>query len=49
MPAGSRIEASERMMEALELHVERDFHDRDYIRDPGAKPGKGRPVEVGER
>jgi hypothetical protein len=46
IPAENRIEATERMMEALELRVERDFHIRDYIREPGEKIGKGRPVDL---
>jgi hypothetical protein len=46
IPARNRIEATERMMEALELHVERDFHVRDYIREPDEKIGEGRPVNL---
>lgn len=34
------------MLEALDLRVERDFHVRDYIREPGEKMGKGRPVDL---
>ena len=46
VPASNRIEATDRMMEALALHVERDFHVKDIIRDPGAKPGQGKPVSL---
>jgi len=34
------------MMEALAFHVEKDFHVKDIIREPGAKPGQGKPVEL---
>jgi hypothetical protein len=30
----------DRMLEALELHVEKDLHVKDVIRDPGARQGK---------
>ena len=46
MPAESVREATERMSEAIVLDVERDFHVKDYIREPGAKPGKGTPVSL---
>ena len=46
VPATNRIEATDRMMEALAFHVERDFHVKDIIRDPGAKPGQGKPVSL---
>jgi len=46
VPATNRIEATDRMMEALALHVERDFHVKDIIREPGAKPGQGKPVSL---
>jgi len=26
--------------------VERDFHKKDIIRDPGSKPGQGKPVNL---
>jgi hypothetical protein len=35
IPADDRIQATERMLEALQSHTERDFHVRDYIREPG--------------
>ena len=37
MPGDSLQEATERMSEALVLHVERDFHVKDIVRAPGAK------------
>ena len=46
VPASNRIEATDRMMEALALHVERDFHVKDIIRDPGAKPGQGKQISL---
>ncbi len=39
VPADNRIEATDRMMEALELHVEKDFHVKDVIREPDAREG----------
>lgn len=38
MPAESLQQATDRMSEAIVLHVERDFHVKDYIR-----PLPGRP------
>jgi hypothetical protein len=46
VPSENRIEASDRMMEALLLHTEKDFHVKDIIRDPGAKPGEGKAVSL---
>ena len=46
VPAESRQQASDRMLEAILLHVERDFHVKDVIRDPGSKPGQGKVVEL---
>lgn len=46
VPAESRYQATERMLEALYYHVERDFHVKDYIREPDEKSGKGRPVDL---
>jgi len=39
VPAENRIQATDRMLEALVLHVEHDFHVKDIIREPGDKPG----------
>ena len=44
VPAKNRVEAADRMIEALAFHVERDYHVKDIIRDPGAKAGQGQQV-----
>ena len=41
VPADTQQQATDRMMEALALHVERDYHVKDVIRVPGAKPWPG--------
>jgi len=46
VPAENRIDASNRMLEAIFLHTERDYHVKDLIREPGAKPGEGKPVSL---
>jgi len=46
VPADNQQQATDRMIEALALHVERDFHVKDIIRAPGAKPGQGKPVDL---
>ena len=46
VPAENRIQATDRMREALILRVEKDFHVRDVIRDPDAKPGQGHTVDL---
>ena len=46
VPADTQQQATDRMVEALALHVERDFHVKDVIREPDAKPGQGKPVEL---
>jgi hypothetical protein len=46
VPAENQQQATDRMMEALALHVERDFHKKDIIREPGAKPGQGTKVDL---
>lgn len=46
VPAENRYQATDRMLEALLLHTEKDYHVKDYIRDPGEKPGKGTPVKL---
>ena len=46
VPAESQIEATERMMEALMLHVERDYHVRDYVKAPEDADGKGRKIDL---
>jgi len=44
VPADTQQQATDRMIEALALHVERDFHKKDIIREPGSKPGQGKKV-----
>jgi hypothetical protein len=44
--AENQIEASERMMEALEFRVERDYHIMDYIKSPDDEKGKGRKIDL---
>jgi hypothetical protein len=46
VPADTQQQATDRMIEALALHVERDFHVKDIIRAPGSKPGQGQPVNL---
>ena len=46
VPADTQQQATDRMMEALVLHVERDYHKRDIIRAPGSKPGQGKAVDL---
>jgi hypothetical protein len=46
MPAESQQQATDRMRDAIVLNVERDFHVKDYIREPGAKPGRGTPINL---
>lgn len=44
IPAETRQQATDRMLEAILMHVERDFHVKDIIREPGDKPGQGKAV-----
>ena len=46
VPAENRIEATERMLEAVMLHTEKDYHVKDVVRDPGATPGQGKTVDL---
>jgi hypothetical protein len=46
VPAKDQVEATNRMMEALALNVERDYHDRDIIREPDAQPGTGVKISL---
>jgi hypothetical protein len=46
VPADTKQQATERMLEALMFHVESDFHVKDIIREPGTKPGQGRQVDL---
>ena len=44
VPADTQQQATDRMIEALVLHVERDFHVKDIIRAPGSQRGQGKLV-----
>jgi hypothetical protein len=46
VPADSRYEATDRMLEALELHTEKNYHVKDVIREPGATSGQGKTVDL---
>jgi hypothetical protein len=46
VPADTKQQATDRMLEALISHVERDFHVKDIIRQPGATPGQGSQVQL---
>ncbi len=46
VPADNQIQATNRMMEALVLHVERDYHVMDYVKAPDDPKGKGWPVDL---
>ena len=46
VPAENQIEATDRMLEAIVLHAEKDYHKKDIIREPGSKPGEGKPVSL---
>jgi hypothetical protein len=46
VPADNQQQATDRMTEALALHVEKDFHVKDIIRELGAKPGQGKAVDL---
>jgi hypothetical protein len=46
VPAESQLEATNRMMEALVLHVERDFHVIDYVKTPEDADGKGHKIDL---
>jgi hypothetical protein len=46
VPAENKQKATDRMLEAIVLHVEKDFHVKDIIREPGAKPGQGKEIKL---
>jgi hypothetical protein len=46
VPADNQQQATDRMMEAVALHVEKEYHVKDIIREPGAKPGQGKSVDL---
>ncbi len=41
VPAKDRVEATNRMMQAIALRVERDYHVMDYVKSPDDAAGKG--------
>jgi hypothetical protein len=46
IPANHRIEATDRMLEALELGTEEDYHVTDLVREHGEKPAESHPVDL---
>ena len=44
VPAGNRIQVTDRLMEAIAFNVEKDFHVKVTIREPKAKPEQGQPA-----
>jgi hypothetical protein len=44
VPGEDQIEATNRMMEALMLRVERHYHVMDYVKSPEDGPNKGKKV-----
>lgn len=46
VPGKNQIDATNAMMEAMELRVEKGYHTRDYIRPVEGKPGTGKPVDL---
>jgi hypothetical protein len=46
VPADNPMEAANRMLEAMAFHVEKAFHVKDVMREPGAKPGEGKTVKL---
>jgi hypothetical protein len=49
VPADTQQQATDRMLEAMVLHVERDFHVKDIVRlkvDKSEKPGKWNTVTL---
>ena len=46
VPAENQVQATDRMLEAIVLHTEKDYHKKDIIREPGSKPGEGKPVSL---
>jgi hypothetical protein len=46
VPGRNRIEATERMMEAIALGVERDYHVNDLVRVVGDPPNKSDKVSL---
>jgi hypothetical protein len=46
VPGKSQIEATNRMMEALALHVESDYHVTDFVKSAEDPKGKGQRISL---
>lgn len=46
VPAENQTQALERMMKALVLGVEKDFHTVDYVKKPEDERGKGTKISL---
>ncbi len=46
VPGDNQIQATNRMMEALLLRVERDYHVADYVKAPEDASGKGHKIDL---
>lgn len=46
VPADSKQQAMDRMMQALSLGVERDYHVTDFIKSPDDAKGKGKRISL---
>ena len=46
VPGESQTDATNRMMEALTMHVEDDYHVTDYVKSPEAPKGKGQRISL---
>ena len=46
VPAETKQQATERMLEALMFHMEKDFHIKDIIRELGQKAGQGKALDL---
>jgi hypothetical protein len=48
IPADNRIEATDRMLEALEFHIEKDYHVTDIVRnkDDASPEKQWKPVSL---
>jgi hypothetical protein len=46
VPGDNQIQATNRMMEALLLRVERDYHVADYVKAPEDAQGKGHKIDL---
>jgi len=46
VPADTQQQATDRMLEAIVLHTEKDYHVKDIVRAPGSKPGQGKHVDL---